>query len=347
MSHKTIQLSFFIILTLGLLALTFFIFKPYLGVIFLSVILAVVFHPVYLKILLKFGGRKNLSSFATVIVIFFVILVPAILISTSLLREAIDLYNTLALGGADKLILELNTLLNNFSKVFSIQEFSPYLSIDTYARDLLGWVISHFDSVFTVVFGSIFNFILMLLSLYYLLMYGEEIKNSLVVWSPLPDNFDHNIVSALHSSVDAVVRGRLLVSVAQGLFVGLGFFIFGVGNPVLWGFVAGITSLIPILGTAVVTIPAVLFLFISGHFGAGIGLLLWAALAVGLVDNVLSFFFFKGKIPVHPLVILFSILGGVELFGVIGFLVGPICVSAFVAFLKIYPFIMSKSEKLA
>ncbi len=177
-------------------------------------------------------------------------------------------------------------------------------------------------------------------------MYGEKIKGALILWSPLPDKYDKDIATALHSSVDAVVRGRLLVSIAQGLFVGIGFFIFGVGSPVLWGFVAGIASLIPILGTSIVTLPAVIYLFASGEIGPGIGLLLWGAICVGLIDNVLSFFFFKGKISVHPLVILFSILGGVELFGPIGFLVGPIAVSAFAAFLKIYPFIMSyKNEE--
>lgn len=347
MSHKTIQLSFFVILTILLLVLSFFIFKPYLGVLFLSAVFAVIFHPLYRKLLSKFHNSKGLASITTVLIILICILIPAILLSISLFREAVDLYNSIALGGADKILIQVNDALRELGSMFSLGDFSSYLSIDNYARDLLSWVIGHFDSVFTVIFGSIFNFVLMLLSLYYLLMYGEKIKSSLILWSPLPDKYDRDIVTALHSSVDAVVRGRLLVSVAQGLFVGFGFFIFGVGSPVLWGFVAGIASLIPILGTAIVTIPAILYLFAGGNIGEGIGLLLWAGICVGFIDNVLSFFFFRNKISVHPLVILFSILGGVELFGPIGFLVGPIAVSAFSAFLKIYPFIMSYKDEVS
>jgi len=256
MSQKTIQLSFFIGLTLCLLVLLFFVFKPYLGVIFLSSVLAVVFYPFYQKLLSKFNGSQSLASLAAVLTIFIGILIPAILLSISLLREAIGLYNSLALGGADKLILQLNAVLSRFGSLSSDGALSPYLAIDTYARDLLGWIIGHFDSVFSVVFGSMFNFILMLLSLYYFFIFGEKIKKSFVFWSPLPDAYDENIISVLHSSVDAVMRGRLLVSVAQGLFLGVGFYIFGVGNPVLWGFIGGFASLIPIVGTSLITIPA-------------------------------------------------------------------------------------------
>lgn len=341
MSQKTIQLSFFIGLTLCLLVLLFFVFKPYLGVIFLSLVLAVVFYPFYQKLLSKFKGNQGLASFCAVLAIFIGILIPAILLSISLLKEAIGLYNSLAFGGADKLVLQLNVLLSRFGNFFPDGTLSPYLAIDAYARDLLGWIIGHFDSVFTVVFGSLFNFILMLLSLYYFFIFGEKIKKSFVFWSPLPDDYDENIIAVMHSSVDAVLRGRLLVSAAQGLFLGLGFYIFGIGNPVLWGFIGGFASLIPIVGTSLITIPAVAYLFVGGHIGAGVGLLLWGAICVGLVDNVLSFFFLRNKINVHPLIILFAILGGVEFFGPIGFLVGPLVVSAFFAFLKIYPFIIS------
>lgn len=344
MSQKTIQLSFFIGLTLLLLTLSFFVFKPYLGVVFLSSVFAVVFYPFYQKLLAKFNGRRQIASMGTVLIILICILIPAILISISLLKEAAGLYSSLAMGGADKLISALNILLSRLSVFAGGDGFAPYFAVDTYARDLLGWIIGHFDSVFTAVFGGLFNFILMLLSLYYLFIYGEKIKSNLIFWSPLPDLYDESILNVLRSSVDAVMRGRLLVSIAQGLFLGIGFAIFGIGNPVLWGFVGGFASLIPIIGTSIVTIPAAVFLFLSGHIGAGIGLLLWGALCVGLVDNVLSFFFLKGKIDVHPLLILFAILGGVELFGPIGFLIGPVVISALFAFMKIYPFIMSRKE---
>jgi predicted PurR-regulated permease PerM len=125
------------------------------------------------------------------------------------------------------------------------------------------------------------------------------------------------------------------------VLLGIGFAIFGVGSPVFWGFVGAISSLVPILGTSVIVMPAVIFLLIQGSIYQSIGLFLWGAVCVGLIDNVLSFLFLKDKIRIHPLIILFSILGGVEFFGSIGFLLGPIIISALISIMKIYPFIMS------
>ena len=276
-------------------------------------------------------------------------MVSAIFLSVSLLRESISLYDSLALGGFDRIVSSFNLLLNNFfGSVFSGQDLSSYVSFDEYARNFLSWIIGHFDSVFSVVFGGLFNFVLMLLSLYYFLIYGEQIKKSLIFWSPLPDRYDEDILITLEASIDAVMRGRLIVSLAQGFLIGLGFWIFGIGNPVLWGFVGTIASLVPILGTSLVTLPAIAFLFVTGEVAFGIGLFLWSFVCVGFVDNVLSVIFLKDKIAIHPLIILFAILGGAEFFGPVGFVAGPVLISAFLSVLKIYPFIMNtvKTEQL-
>lgn len=340
MSQRTIQLTFFVSLTLLLLAFSFFVFKPYLGVVFLAAVFSVAFHPLYEKFVFKFGN-KGFASFATIFVIFVCLLVPATLLSIALLREAVGLYNSIAFGGLDKIVFGINNLLTGANGLFGEVEISSYFSISGYFRDFLGWIIGHFDSLFSIVFGGIFNFVLMLLTLYYFLIYGDKIKKSLIFWSPLPDRYDEDLFLTLRASVDAVMRGRLLVSLAQGFFIGVGFLIFGVGNPVLWGFVGVIASLVPILGTSIVTLPAIVYLFVTGSIFSGVGLLLWAFVCVGFVDNVLSVFLLKDKIAIHPLIILFAILGGVEFFGPVGFIAGPVLVSAFISLLKIYPFIIS------
>lgn len=347
MSRKAVQISFFAVFTAGLSVLLFFVFKPYLGVIFVSGILAVVFYPVYKKFVAKFKERKNLAALATTLLILIFIIVPVVVMSALLLKEAINLYNLVALGGgSENLISQVNVLANKFGSLFSSGTFDSQINLELYARNILNWIIGHFDSVFAAIFGGALNFILMLISLYYFFISGEKIKRGLMSWSPLPDEYDEEFIRTLRSSIDAVLRGRLLVSVVQGVFIGLGFSIFGIGSPVLWGFVGAMASLVPLLGTSVVTIPAVAYLFITHHFGAGVGLLVWGALAVGLVDNFISIIFLRDKIRVHPLVVLFSILGGVEVFGAIGFLIGPVAVSAFIALMKIYPFIMSyKSQQ--
>jgi len=132
-----------------------------------------------------------------------------------------------------------------------------------------------------------------------------------------------------------------LIALIQGFSLGIGFFIFGIANPTLWGFVACIASLIPMLGTSILIVPASIYLFINGNIGAGFGILIWGATITGFMDETLSFFLLRRKIKIHPMITLFSILGGVQFFGPIGFIAGPVLASAFFSILKIYPFIMS------
>jgi len=346
MSQKTTQLIFFIVFTTALLVLLFFILKPYFGVIFIAGVFAVSFYPLYIKLVNKFKGKQSLASLATTILILVFVIVPIAVMSALLLKETVNLYNSIAIGGGSQnLISQADALVNKLGSVFPPGVVDTQINFELYTRNILNWIMGNFGSISVAIFGGIFNFILMLISLYYLFIFGDRIKKGLIIWSPLPDKYDEEFVQTLKSSVDAVLRGRILVSVAQGIFIGIGFVIFGIGSPILWGFVGGIASLVPVIGTSVVTVPAIAYLFLTNHIGAGIGLLIWAALAVGLVDNFMSVIFLKNKIKVHPLIVLFSILGGVEVLGVIGFLVGPVVVSAFIALMKVYPFIMSNKNQ--
>lgn len=346
MSQKAIQLIFFTVSTIAIVVFLFFILKPYFGVIFVAGVFAVSFYPLYKKLVIKFKGRQSLASLITTFLILVFVIIPIAVMSALLLKETVDLYNSMALGGGSQnLVSQADALVSRLSSVFPQGVIDNQINFELYTRNTLNWIMGNFGSISVAVFGGILNFILVLISLYYLFIFGDRIKKGLIILSPLPDKHDEEFVQTLKSSVDAVLRGRILVSIAQGIFIGIGFVIFGVGSPVLWGFVGGIASLVPVLGTSVVTVPAIAYLFLSDHIGAGIGLLIWAALAVGLVDNYLSVIFLKNKIKVHPLIVLFSILGGVEVLGVIGFLVGPVVVSAFIALMKIYPFVMSNKNQ--
>lgn len=347
MSHHTIQLSFFIGVAVILIGLIFFVMKPFLSVIFLASVLAITFYPFYKYFLSKFGGHESLASMLTVVAVVFLIVVPVTLISAGILREAVDLYNKLIFeNGSAGLISLIEDVLVKMELAFPIDNINGTINLEQYTRSALSWIIGQTDNVLAVVFGGMFKFILMLLTIYYMLINGEKISNLILRWSPLPDNYDVDFIRTLRYSIDAVIKGRLFVSIGQGALLGVGFAIFGVGSPVLWGFVGAVLSLVPIVGTSIVSIPAIAYLFFIGNTPGAIGLIIWSALLVGLMDNVLEFIFFKNRIKIHPLIIIFSIIGGVEFFGVIGFLVGPVVVSAFVALSKIYPFIVPFQNKL-
>lgn len=342
-SKKIIQLSFLTIASIGLLSMLFFVIKPYLGVIFLSSVFAISFYPVYQKFLNSFNN-KNLAALSSTLVILIFVIVPVFVLSFLLLKETSDIYNSIAFSSDSSFVYQISNFIDNITKSLFKYDFSANLNIENYLRESLSWISKNFGTLSFEVFDGILKFVLMIISTYYLFLYGEKIKNTLKKWSPLPDGYDEEFIKTLTISIEAVFKGRIIVSIVQGFFIGLGFVIFDIGSPVLWGFVGAITSLIPILGTAIVTIPAIAFLFITGDYPNAIGLVLWSALIVGFLDNVISIIFMKDKIKVHPMIILFSILGGVELFGAIGFLVGPVIVSAFFALMQIYPFIISYNK---
>ncbi|KKT76894.1 MAG: hypothetical protein UW70_C0009G0002 [Candidatus Peregrinibacteria bacterium GW2011_GWA2_44_7] len=174
------------------------------------------------------------------------------------------------------------------------------------------------------------------MALYYAFKDGETFKKSLVSLSPLQDIHDIQIFNKLTLAINAVIKGNLTVALVQGAVTTVGLLIFGVPSAILWGSITAVTALIPGLGTSLVVIPSVLFLFFTGETISAIGLLIWGLTAVGLVDNVLGPKLVEKGMQVHPFLILLSILGGLGLFGALGFILGPILLSLLFALLEIY-----------
>jgi predicted PurR-regulated permease PerM len=157
-----------------------------------------------------------------------------------------------------------------------------------------------------------------------------------MTFSPLPDHDDEKILSRLENAVNAVIKGYLFIALVQGVLVGFGFWIFHVPHAALWGVVAAIASLIPAVGTGLVSIPAIAFLFFTGDTFSAIGLLLWASILVGTIDNFLTPLVVGTKIHISPFLILFSVLGGISLLGPVGILVGPLTLSLLYTLISIY-----------
>jgi predicted PurR-regulated permease PerM len=179
MSQKTIQLSFFVVLTLCLLILLFFVLKPYLGVFFVSGIFAVVFYPLYEKLIGKFNGRKKIAALTTTLLVLVFVIIPIAILSAFLLREAVNLYGSIALdGGSQNFISQTNALVQKLNSLFPSGAVNSQINLELYARNMLSWIIGHFNSIFAAVFGGVLNFILTLISLYYLFIFGDKIKKS-------------------------------------------------------------------------------------------------------------------------------------------------------------------------
>ena len=176
----------------------------------------------------------------------------------------------------------------------------------------------------------------MLFALFYLLRDGGKLKQGVIMISPLNDQYDEKIFSKLKQAIRSVVVGSLVVSFIQGLLTGIGFFVFGVPNPALWGSFAVVSALIPGIGTSLVLLPGVLYLFFMSTNLHALGLLIWGIVAVGLIDNYLGPTLVNRGVHIHPFLILLSVMGGLVFFGPIGFIAGPLIVALLFALLEIY-----------
>lgn len=207
-----------------------------------------------------------------------------------------------------------------------------------------GTIVNNIGPVFSSAFSAVVTILLSVLVMYYSFKDGGVLRQKIIELSPLVNKYDRDIFSRLQMAVNSVIRGSLLIALLQGISTGIGFAIFGVPNPALWGGIAAVAALIPNLGTAIVSVPAILFLFATGQVGAAIGLAIWALVAVGLIDNLLGPKFIQQGLHIHPLLILLAVLGGLTLFGPIGFLLGPLVMALLFALLDVYQVLIPEAK---
>ncbi len=339
MSNNRFQLLFFVLFVLLVLGINILIFLPYFSVLFLALVFAIVFDPLHGRILRLFPSNPTLASFVSTIIVGLVIVGPIFFFGAILFQEASDLYVFLTTKGTNsdvnQSISTLSTFLQGFIPGGDVTSLE--VNIESYASKGLSWVLSHMTTFFSGALKLFLSLLLMLLSLFYFFRDGKKLVNSLIDLSPLHDQYDRKIVERMMLAVNSVVRGSLIIGLIQGFLTGVGFYLFGVPSPALWGTVAAVASLIPSIGTSLILVPAILFLFFTGHTGNAAGLLVWGAVAVGLIDNLLGPLLIKRGIHIHSFLILLSALGGIAFFGPIGFLAGPVSLALLFALFDIYP----------
>ncbi len=341
MESKQIERPFFIILLLAVFGLVFFIFLPYLNAIVLAITFALLFRPFYNGLLKVMPRKQGFAAFLTVVFVFVIVLAPLTLFGFQIFKEAGQLYARVAesdgIGAAGSFMELVKERLRAISPTLS-------LDINAYSKQILGWILQNISAVFASIAAVIITFFLSLFALYYLLKDGQKLRQAVERLSPLSRPHTEEIISKLGTAANSVIRGSLVVAIIQGILAGLGFLIFGIPHATFWGSVAVVASLVPMLGTGLVMGPAVIYLFLVSNSVFALGLFLWGFFAVGLIDNFLRPQLIKRGVQIHPFLILLSVLGGIGLFGPMGFLLGPLILSFLFALLDIYPAIILHRE---
>ncbi len=318
---------FLLFLIAATAVLAFFILKPFLYALILAAVFAVIFEKPHGKIVAALGGREGIAAGISTVLILVVIVAPLVLLGAQVFKEAMILYGSAQGGGQANVALEA-------MRSFAADRFS--LDVNEYMKLGLDWITGHLGVLFSGAVRLAVSGVVFVMALYYMLKDGRALKRAFVFFSPLSDSDDEAIAHTLYRAVNSVIVGRLATALLQGVMAMAGFLAFQVPNAVLWGSLAAVTALIPGIGTALVVIPAVAYLYLEGMSFAAAGLAVWGVGFVGLVDNVVGPKLLGRGIALHPFLILLSVIGGIAFFGPIGFVTGPLAVALLFALLDAY-----------
>jgi predicted PurR-regulated permease PerM len=336
MERRYIESFFFLGLLVGTLAVVVLMFLPFLNILILAAILAFLFSVPYERLVARLGGRRSLAALIATALMLVTILIPLALAGWRIAHEAAGLYAGVLERAGDTALPQAIEQVQSF-----VQRYVPGFRIDAaslnaQAQRVFGFVTASIGAVFAGVVQLLAGFLFLLLFFFFMLRDGSRLKHRIMELSPMSDDQEERISEKIGRAISSTVRGRIVISIVQGLATGLGMLIFGVPNPALWGTLAMLASFIPSVGTALVFVPTCIYLVAAGRLGPAIGLAVWGGAVVGLLDNLLGPKLMAAGTRMHPLVMMLAVLGGISLFGPMGLLLGPIIVALLYALFDIY-----------
>ncbi|QLE00507.1 AI-2E family transporter [Galbibacter sp. BG1] len=298
---------------------------PYLSGILGAITIYVLFKKFMQKLLDK-GVKAWLSATIIMVLSIFIIVIPIsliVLLLSSKIQKAV------------KNSEELTTVVK--SKLASVEDYIGvnFLS-EINTKDITGWVSDQVQGLAGTTFDTAIAFTIMYFILYFMLVNTKQLQDSILAYIPLSDSNIKTISKESNEIVKSNAIGIPLVAVMQGIVALIGYYIFGVNDPLFWFVVTVIGSMIPFVGTALGIVPVVILLYSQGQNWQAIGLLIYGAVVVGSTDNVFRIIVQNRLANLHPLITLIGVVVGVPLFGFIGLVFGPLLVSLFLLLIKIY-----------
>jgi predicted PurR-regulated permease PerM len=338
MTQFTLQQKFFLLILALITAGFIWILFPYSGGIFWGVVFAILFEPLYRWLLGKTKHKPTLAALITLLSIIVMVLIPVALITASLMQQAAGVYTMIGSGHID-FGMYFRQIMGALPQwVISLLERFDITSLATLQAKLQAAAsqISQTAAKQAISFGrNTFDFLVgltvMLYLLFFLLRDGKGLAARIRQAVPLSRKYKQRLFNNFTTVVRATVKGNVLVALAQGALGGLAFWVLGVQAPLLWAVVMAFLSLLPAVGAAIVWAPVAVYFLVTGAIWQGVALIVWGVVAIGLVDNVLRPVLVGKDIKMPDYLVLISTLGGMELFGLNGFVIGPMIAALFIA----------------
>lgn len=338
MKFTYIQQFFFFGLLLITTGVFIWMLGKYLFPVFWAVVIAIIFYPIYLRILKKFKGRASLASLATLVVVMLVMLLPLALVGTMVAQESLSLY--------ERVSSEENGTsgFDFFNRTeFITSQLEQYGISQSEVEDRVrGWISNTSQTVASSLFAVgqgtasfLISFVIMLYVLFFFFRDGVKLKKTIIHYLPF-GGYEDRLFSRFTETTHAVVKGTLIISILQGVIGGVAFWLVGVPNPVLWGVAMGIFAILPGIGTPVVWLPVAIVLMFTGSILAGIIIVIVGIFFISLIDEFLRPTLVGRGAKMPDALVLLATIGGLATFGVTGFVAGPVLAAFFLSLWTVF-----------
>lgn len=312
----------------------------FLEAIFLAGLFAAVFHPLYRKILRVFGGNRGVSSLCTLLIVLCFVFIPIVMIGTVFVGQGAEF--------ASNTLPWFQNIINDPGFITAQLEKLPFYGIVEPYRDQLAeglggvfvaassTAVDLLQSATRGTVNAVITALLVFYSFFFFLMDGDRLIKQILYYLPLDDNNEALLLNRFRSVTIATLKGTAVIGFLQGSLAGIGLWVCNIPNALFLSVTMMLLSVVPGIGAALVWIPACIFLAVNGQWVLAIGLFVYCALLVGSIDNILRPKLVGSDTQLHELMIFFSTLGGLLMFGIPGFIIGPIIAALFVTVWEIY-----------
>lgn len=341
MADTSFRKAFLLLLVAGLSLVLFVLVKDFIMTIVVAAVMASLFRPVYVRLLVKLGSRRSLAAAVTVLLTLLVVVVPLLTITGLVATQAASITENVR-PIIDKSINSPTYLDQQLLHLPGYDKFlKPYrkqilIKAGDVVRSVGGFLLSSVSSTTLSTVSFIINFFIALYAMFFLLVDGPGMLASILDHLPLHAEEKTLLTDRFMSITRATIKGTLVIGVIQGLLTGVAFWVAGIPSVTFWTVLVIVLSIIPVIGGALIWVPACIVLFAMGSVGKAIALALFCSLIVGSVDNLLRPWLVGRDTKMHDLVILFSTMGGLIVIGPLGFIIGPVLAGLFVTSWQIF-----------
>jgi len=340
MRRESVNKSMLVLMVLFVSALFLSMIRSFLMALFLAGLFSALLTPVNRRFRRWFRGRRSPAAVASLLLLICFVLLPLTGLMGIVTAQAIKVGNSVS-PWVERQIREPDVLFQKVQSLPVLDRIAPYREdiikkAGEMVGKLSGFLINKLSDATLGTVNFLFMTFVLLYAMYFFLLDGAALVERILYYLPLEDRDEQRMLARFTSVARATLRGTAVVGILQGSLAGVAFAVVGIPSAVFWGLIMVVLSIIPAIGSALVWVPAAVVLAVSGHMAKAVGLALFCGVVVGALDNLLRPVLVGKDTQMHELMIFLGTLGGIFMFGVVGFIIGPIVAALFQTAWEIY-----------